>query len=167
MQKKNITPIILLSLLLLSIVLAVIFKHWFFMFLASELVIFHLLPPFAVLLSILAFKLKLPFWYKQYNWEKSLFKKIKIKTWKNKSPTYDAKMFSLSNHSKDDILKLMIQSENVHLLLIFASYIPIILGKYYGHYPVLILLATIFSLSHIPFVMIQRFNIPRIIKLPS
>ncbi|MCQ2574396.1 MAG: hypothetical protein MJ182_10920 [Treponema sp.] len=81
---------------------------------------------------------------------------------------YDANMFKLRSGSKEDVIKLMIQSENVHLLLIFLSYIPIFWGMALGHWSVMIAMAVVFSVIHIPFVIVQRFNLPRIInaKLP-
>lgn len=168
MKRVNFVPIILVFIMLLSIAGAVIFKNWILIFVATEMVIFHLLPPFAVLLSMVAYKTKCRFWFNQADWEKSLYKKLKVKDWKNKLPTYDANMFKLKAGSKEDVIKLMIQSENVHLLLIFLSYIPIFWGRTYGHWSVMIAMAIAFSVIHIPFVIVQRFNLPRIInaKLP-
>ena len=165
MTKKNLVPIILVLVMALSIAGAIIFKHWLFMFIASEMIIFHLLPPFAVLLSMIAYKNKLSFWFSQSEVEKKLYKKLKVKQWKDKFPTYDTKLFSVNSDAKENLIKTMIQSENVHLLLIFLSFIPLKLGKYFGHWPVLILLCLIFAVVHIPFVMIQRYNLPRVAEL--
>lgn len=169
MKKINFVPIILVLVMLLSIAGAVILKNWFFIFVATELVIFHLLPPFAVLLSMLAYKTKCGFWFNQAKWEKNLYKKLKVKTWKNKLPTYDSSIFKIKTGSKEDVIKLMIQSENVHLILIFSSFLPILWSRTLGHLGMMIVLAFIFSIIHIPFVIVQRFNLPRIInaKLPE
>lgn len=162
MTKKNLTPFILLFFMIVSIVLAIIFKYWLFIFFAAEMIIFHLTPPFAVILSVIAYKNHLSFWFNQFSWEKKLYRKLKVKSWKTKFPTYDEKMFSLDTNSKEDIIKIMIQSENVHLILFFTSFLPVILGKYYGHYPIIITMALFFAISHLPFVIIQRFNLPRV-----
>lgn len=164
MKKTNIVPLILLLVMLASIAGAVIFKNWILIFLASEMVIFHLLPPFAVLLSVAAYKTKCPFWFSQAGWENRLYKKLKVKKWKDILPTYNSSQFKTNSKSKEDLIKVMIQSENVHLLLIFLSYVPVFLGKYYGHWVAMILIAFVFSLLHIPFVIVQRFNLPRIIN---
>lgn len=164
MTKKNFAPFVLIFIMALSIAGAIIFKHWLFMFIASELILFHAIPPFAVLLSMIAYKNKLKFWFYQADWEKSLYKKIKVKQWKDKFPTYNSNLFALTPDSKENLIKAMIQSENVHLLLFFVSFIPLLLGKYFGHWPILILLSIIFAVSHIPFVIIQRFNLPRFIS---
>lgn len=155
--------------MLFSVAGAFIFKNWILVFVASELVIFHILPPFAVLLSMIAYKTKCRFWFNQSNLEKDLYKKLKIKGWKNKLPTYDNSMFKIKSGSKEDVIKLMIQSENVHLLLIFLSYIPLFWSNFFGHLGMMIVMSFVFSIVHIPFVMVQRFNLPRIInaKLPE
>jgi len=137
------------------------------MFVASQLILFHLVPSFAVLLSVIAYKKKLGFWFKQHDLEKSFFKKIKVKQWKDKFPTYDTKLFAINSESKEGVIKAMIQSENVHLLLIFFSFVPLLLSKYYGHFGLMLFLCVIFSAIHIPFVIIQRYNLPRIVKLCS
>lgn len=146
----------------LSIAGTIIFKHWLFMFIASEMIIFHLIPPFAVIISVIAYKKRSNFWFSQCEMEKKLYKKLNVKQWKNKFPTYDSKLYSVNSDSKEKLIKTMIQSENVHLLLFFLSFIPLKLGKYSGHWPVLILLSLIFSFIHIPFVIIQRYNLPRV-----
>ena len=122
------------------------------------------MPPFAILLSVIAYKTKCSFWFKQMDWEKNLYRKLKVKEWKNKLPTYDSSMFRIKSGSKEDVIKLMIQSENVHLLLIFLSYVPIFWGILFGHWFVMIVMAVAFSIVHIPFVIVQRFNLPRIIN---
>lgn len=164
MKKLNFVPFILLFIMVLSIAGAVFLKNWILIFVATELVIFHLLPPFAVLLSMFAYKTKTRFWYSQTDLEKRLYKKLKVKEWKNKLPTYDNSMFKIKSGSKEDVIKLMIQSENVHLLLIFLSYVPIFWSRTFGHWEWMLVMAFVFSIVHIPFVIVQRFNLPRIIN---
>lgn len=149
--------------MLLAVLGAIFLRNWILIFIATELVIFHLLPPIAVLLSVIAYKTKCKFWFNQADWEKRFYKKLKVKDWKNRLPTYDTSMFKIKTGSKEDVIKLMIQSENVHLLLIFLSYVPIFWGNYFGHWGVMIAMAVVFSIVHIPFVIVQRFNLPRII----
>lgn len=151
--------------MLISVAGAIILKNWILIFFATELVIFHLLPPFAVLLSIIAYKTKCPFWFSQAEWERQLFKKLKVKKWKDILPTYNVSQFQIKSDSKEDLIKLMIQSENVHMLLFFLSYVPIFWGKYFGHWFEMIILGFIFSLLHIPFILVQRFNLPRVINM--
>ena len=166
-MKKYFIPLLLVLFMILNIICAIIFHHWIFIFVASQLILFHLVPPFAVLLSMIVYKNKLSFWFKQNSMEKAFYKKIKVKQWKDKFPTYDSKLFTINSESKENIIKAMIQSENVHLLLVFFSFIPLLLSHYFGHFCIMLLLCVIFSAVHIPFVIIQRYNLPRIIKLPN
>ena len=149
-MKKNIIPLFLLLLMIFSIIGACVFKHWSFMFLAAEFILFHLVPPFTVLLSMLA-----------YN------KKLKVKQWKNKLPTYDSSLFAINAETKESVIKSMIQAENVHLLLFFLSFVPVLLSLWFGYLWLMLLMAALFAVMHLPFIIIQRFNLPRILRMRS
>ena len=50
-------------------------------------------------------------WYQLHSWEKAFYKKIKIKRWKNKMPTYRPQDFSPKEHSWHEIAQTMCQSD--------------------------------------------------------
>lgn len=116
---------------------------------------------------MLAYKKKLGFWFTQYEWEKALYKKLKVKQWKNKLPTYDSSLFAINAETKESVIKSMIQAENVHLLLFFLSFVPVLLSLWFGYLWLMLLMAALFAVMHLPFIIIQRFNLPRILRMKS
>ena len=61
----------------------------------------------------------------------------------------------------------MIQAENVHLLLFFLSFVPVLLSLWFGYLWLMLLMAALFAVMHLPFIIIQRFNMPRILRMKS
>lgn len=176
-SRLNLTPFILLAALILSVALTFFFRpryrenpgeffwqYFFSVFAASELVIFHLTPPFAALITFLATRKSNYYdswWFRQRNWEKNLCKAIRLKKWKAGIFTYSKKLFA-SGISKERVMINMTQSEIVHELIFALSFLPILLGKQFGHFALLAVLCAIFALANVPFILIQRFNRPRI-----
>ena len=176
-SRLNLTPFILLAALILSVVLTFFFRpryrenpgeffwqYFFSVFGASELVIFHLTPPFAALITFLATRKSNYYdswWFRQRNWEKNLCKAIRLKKWKAGILTYSKKLFA-PGISKERVMINMTQSEVVHELIFALSFLPLLLGKQFGHFALLAVLCAIFALANVPFILIQRFNRPRI-----
>lgn len=163
-NKKSWLPIILLTLMLVTIALSFILRHWLCYYFAAQMILFHLAPPFAIVITIPSFDRKSRFYFSQFKWEEKFFEKIKIKKWKDKLPTYQNKHFSFTHRTPQQILWTTIHSENVHIFLFFASFIPITLGIFVGHFAVLIPLSIFMALLHIPFALVQRYNRPRLLK---
>lgn len=182
--KVNFTPFILLGILILSIAGYFFFGSrynlqksdftfiGFFIssFLAIELLIFHLVPPFSALMLFLISRNKdflNGFWFKEYSWEKGFYKFIKVKRWKTRIGTYDKNLFSSKNFSKEKLLMTITQSELVHEIIFVLSFLPLYFMKDFGHTFLLAVLCTVFALLNLPFVFIQRYNRPRIISFKS
>ena len=82
-------------------------------------------------------------WYQLHSWEKAFYKKIKIKRWKNKMPTYRPQDFSPKEHSWHEIAQTMCQSEVGHELIIGFSFLPIIASKWFGAFGVFVITSVI------------------------
>lgn len=104
-------------------------------------------------------------WYQLHPWEKTLYKKIKIKKWKNKMPTYRPEDFSPKEHTWHEIAQTMCQSEVGHELIIGFSFLPIIASKWFGAFGVFVITAVISAGFDLIFVMMQRYNRDRIRRL--
>ncbi len=113
---------------------------------------------------------KFPF--RTYKWERDgkIYNRLKIKKWKNRLPdmsrvmrdmlpkkvTYDATSTDI-----DALIKETCVAECVHYwLCLFAVGIYLIWKNYVG-----VILALVFVACNIPFMMIQRYNRPHLIKL--
>lgn len=104
-------------------------------------------------------------WYQIRSWENKLYKFLNVKAWKNKMPTYDPAAFSAKIHTWDEIAQAMCQSELVHETNIILSFLPVIAAKWFGSFYVFLITSVCGALYDSVFVVMQRYNRPRVIKL--
>lgn len=104
-------------------------------------------------------------WYKVREWEQKLYVKLKVKKWKNKMPTYDMDAFDISKHSWDEIAQASCQAELVHETNIVFSFVPVIFSIWFGAAAVFIITSALGAAYDLIFVIMQRFNRPRILKM--
>lgn len=98
----------------------------------------------------------------EFGFEKKLYDFLKVKQWKNYMVTAKPKQFDIYSKSFADLLKSMLIAEKVHLICFFLSYIPILFISETGIVPAIVSVCIIGSLIDLAYVMIQRYNIPRI-----
>ena len=103
--------------------------------------------------------------YQLRRWEERLYKAIRVKQWKRKIPTYDSKLFDPSKHTWSEIAQAMCQAELVHETIIIASFVPIIASLWFGAMPVFIITSVAAAAIDLIFVIIQRYNRPRVVKM--
>ncbi len=104
-------------------------------------------------------------WFKEKKFEKKLYKLLKVKKWKKFAPTYSPESFSLKDNSKEDIIRTMCGAEVVHELIIVFSFLPLIFSGLLDSFYEFLFTSIIAALVDSVFVIIQRFNRPRVIKL--
>lgn len=104
-------------------------------------------------------------WYQYRAWEKKLYEGLHVKRWKGVVPTYDTNLFNPAKHSWDEIVQASCQAELVHETIILLSFVPIIFSIWFGGIMVFIITSVLAALFDIVFVIIQRYNRPRIIRL--
>ncbi len=104
-------------------------------------------------------------WYQCRGWERKLYRKLNVKQWKNKLPTFDPDTFDLRKHSPEEIVQAMCQAELVHETAAALSLLPILLSIRFGALPVFIITSLLGMMLDLIFVMIQRYNRPRVVKL--
>ena len=104
-------------------------------------------------------------WFKEKKFEKKLYKFLKVKKWKKFAPTYSPESFSLKDNSKEDIIRTMCGAEVVHELIIVFSFLPLIFSGLLDSFYEFLFTSIIAALVDSVFVIIQRFNRPRVKKL--
>lgn len=97
--------------------------------------------------------------------EAALYKRLGVKSWKAYMPTYDNSFFDLKLHSADEVAQAMCQAEIVHETIIVLSFLPIVASIWFGALPVFVITSVISATLDGVFVIIQRYNRPRIIRL--
>ena len=105
------------------------------------------------------------FGFKIRSFEPRLYKFLKVKKWKIKVITAKPEQFDLTKVSKEELLHNMLQAELVHRIIMVLSFLPLLLIIPYGCPSVFILTSVFACLIDLIFVIIQRYNRPRIIRL--
>ena len=104
-------------------------------------------------------------WYQVSDFEMRLYEKIKVKKWKNKMPTFNADLFDISKHSWDEIVQATCQSEVVHEINVIFSFLPIIASVWFDSFWVFLITSALGAAFDLMFVIMQRFNRTRILKM--
>lgn len=104
-------------------------------------------------------------WFKERKFEKKLYKLLKVKSWKDKALTYNPENFSLENHSLEEIANTMAKSEVDHWINEAISVSTIFFGLIWGKTWIFAITALAAMIFDSQFIIIQRYNRPRIVKL--
>lgn len=104
-------------------------------------------------------------WYHVGRHEMAVYKKLNIKRWKRKMPTYDRTLFDPQIHTWEEIAQAMCQAELIHETIALLSFLPIAAGIWFGAYPVFIVTSVLAAGCDMLFVMMQRYNRQRIMNL--
>ncbi len=102
-------------------------------------------------------------WFKEKPFEKKLYKFLKVKQWKNHMPTYSPETFDLQKHSVEQIITSTCQAEFIHELNAVLSFLPLFASIWFGQFYVFLFTSVAASIYELMFVIIQRFNRPRLI----
>ena len=104
-------------------------------------------------------------WYHVGEHEMAFYEKLGIKNWKRRMPTYDHTLFDPRVHTWADIAQAMCQAELIHETIALLSFLPIAAGIWFGAYPIFIVTSVLAAGCDMLFVMMQRYNRQRIMKL--
>ena len=104
-------------------------------------------------------------WFQPKAFESALYQKLRIRKWKKYIPTYNPDSFSLKSNSLEQILQNMCQAEVVHLLIIAASFLPLLLSFLWDSFGVFLVTSLLSAAFDLVFVIAQRYNRPRFIRL--
>ena len=104
-------------------------------------------------------------WFKERKFEKSLYKTLKVKQWKDKALTYNPESFSLKEHSLEEILNTMSKSEVDHWINEAISVSTIFFAIPWGQLWIFAITALAAMIFDSQFIIIQRYNRPRVIKV--
>ena len=104
-------------------------------------------------------------WFKEKRFEKRLYDLLRVKDWKGKALTYNPESFSLKEHSLDEIVDTMTKSELDHWINEVISVTTILFAIPWGQLWIFILTAVIAMIFDAQFIIIQRYNRPRVEKI--
>lgn len=104
-------------------------------------------------------------WFQPRSWESAFYKKLKIKNWKGKLPTYAPGQFSLEDNSLHRIIQNMCGAEAVHEVIMVLSFLPLLTVPFFGSFPVFLITSVLAAAFDGIFVMAQRYNRPRLVRI--
>ena len=104
-------------------------------------------------------------YFKPKKFEQKIYEIIKVKKWKDFMPTYNPEFYSIEKHSLEEIVMVTCQAEIVHKLIIIFSFVPVLFTLWFDSFWVFMITSIIAALIDTLFVIMQRYNRPRIIKL--
>ena len=104
-------------------------------------------------------------WYQLKHFEPNLYKLLQVKKWKGHMPTYDPCCFDPKLHSWEAIAQAMCQAEIVHEVIIVFSFLPLLAAIFFGAFPVFLVTSLLSAMYDSSFVIMQRYNRPRVVKL--
>lgn len=102
--------------------------------------------------------------YQLRPFEIRLYKALKVKKWKGSMPTYDPSLFDPKLHSWDEIAQAMCQAEVVHETIAVLSFLPLLAAIPFGSFGVFLITSLLAAMYDLLFVIMQRFNRPRVLK---
>lgn len=104
-------------------------------------------------------------WYQPRPWEEKLYRLLRVKSWKDRMPTFYPDEFSPEKHTWEEIAQTMCQSELVHETNILMSFLPLLAAIPFGSFWVFFLTSLGGALFDLSLVILQRYNRPRILRL--
>ena len=106
-------------------------------------------------------------WFRQKSFEPVLYRFLRVMRWKRYMPTYEPNDFDHTLHTWDEIIQTMCRSELVHEIDIPLSFLPLLCVRIFGAFPAFMITSAGAAAFDLLFVIIQRFNRPRVIKLKN
>ncbi len=104
-------------------------------------------------------------WFQERPFEKKLYEKLKINKLKKFAPTFSPETFSFENSNLKNIIMATCQAEIVHELIVLLSFVPLFFAIMFGEFWVFLITSLIATTFDLFFVIIQRYNRPRLLKL--
>lgn len=105
------------------------------------------------------------FWFKEKRFEKPLYKAIRVKKWKGKMPSYNPSTYMTRVDNLESIINTMCRNEIVHEVNALLSFVPIFFSLLFDAVAVFVITSIIACFVDLIFVVMQRYNRPRIVRL--
>lgn len=104
-------------------------------------------------------------WFQPRKFESRLYAWLKVKRWKGKMPTYAPSNFSVEKHSLSEIVQAMCEAEVVHEVIMVCSFLPLAVIPIFGAFWVFLITSILAACFDMMFVIMQRYNRPRVVKV--
>ena len=106
-------------------------------------------------------------WFRVGEREVRFYERLGVKKWKGRMPTYDPTLFDPKKRSWSEIAEATCQAEVVHEIIILFSFLPLLAAIPFDSFLVFLLTSLAAALFDGIFVILQRYNRPRLLRLAS
>lgn len=104
-------------------------------------------------------------WFAERKFEKKLYKLLRVKKWKKYMPTYNPASYFVEKNTDFELLAdNTCRNEVIHWVIAVLSYVPLLFSIWLGEFWVFLITSIISSAFDMIFVIMQRYNRPRLIK---
>lgn len=104
-------------------------------------------------------------WFRPLPFEKRLYELLRVKKWKDKALTYNPELFSLRDYSLEEVANTMSKAECDHWINELISLTTLLFALLWGELWIFAITAFAAMLFDAQFIVIQRYNRPRIERL--
>lgn len=104
-------------------------------------------------------------WFQPRKWESTFYRKLHVRKWKGKLPTYAPSQFSLAEQSLHRVIQNMCGAELVHEIIMVLSFLPLMAVPIWREFWVFAITSLLAALFDSIFVIAQRYNRPRLIRI--
>ena len=104
-------------------------------------------------------------WFCEKKFENKLYRLIRVRKWKKYLPTYSPDTFDTGKKTVEEIVGATCQAEIVHEIIMVLSLLPITLISVLGGAVALIVTSVLAMLFDCLFVILQRYNRHRLVKI--
>ena len=104
-------------------------------------------------------------WFREKSFEKSFYKLIGVRKWKKYLPTYSPDTFDTDQKTVKELIGATCQAEIVHEIIMILSLLPMILLLFFSGAVAFILTSVLAMLFDSLFVILQRYNRPRLVRV--
>ena len=102
------------------------------------------------------------FWFRQRNFERKLYRILRVRRWKGKMPTYSPQEFSMEENTPEQIIQNSCKAELVHEWIVCASFLPLLFSIPWGEFAVFFVTSLLAACFDSCFIIMQRYNRPRL-----
>ena len=104
-------------------------------------------------------------WFRPRSFEPRLYATLRVRRWKNRMPTFLPESFSMTRRTPAQILASGCKAEVVHEIIVVLSFLPVLTIPRFGAAGVFWGTSLASALFDGCFVVMQRFNRPRLQRL--
>ncbi len=104
-------------------------------------------------------------WFREMAFERRFYELLGVRSWRGKVLTYNPELFTVENHTMEEIANTMAKVEVDHWANVIISLSTLIFGLVWGAFPIFLAVAILAILFDGQFIVVQRYNRPGVVRV--